>query len=240
MTTIQSATQNTATNPLMQKMNGTAAAANSSAATGASSASTLTSSTQSLQDNFMKMLVAQMQYQDPTNPMDSAQMTSQIAQIQTVQGINNLNTSMSSMVKSLNASQAYQASNMIGHTVMVEGNTFPLTKGQGSFGVQLPTSADSVKVNVLNSAGQIVNTLNLGAQAGGTIPVAWNGKDGAGNTVPDGNYSFQVQATSAGKPVAGTGLTYAGVNGVSNTSSGITLNLDNNTSVGVASVLQIL
>jgi len=181
-----------------------------------------------------------MQYQEPTNPMDSAQKTSPISQIQTGRGINNLNASMSTMVKSLNASQAYQASSMIGHTVMIEGNSFPLIKGQGSFGVQLPSSADSVKVNVMNAAGQVVNTINLGAQAGGTIPVAWNGKDSAGNSASDGNYSFLVQATSGGKPVSGTGLTYAGVSGVSNTSSGITLNLDNNTTVGVANVVQIL
>jgi flagellar basal-body rod modification protein FlgD len=240
MTSIQSTTQNTAITPLMQNMNGTTAATNSAAATGVASGSTTTSSPQSLQDNFMKMLVAQMQYQDPTNPMDSAQMTSQLAQIQTVEGINNLNTSMSTMVKSLNASQAYQASSMIGHTVMIEGNSFPLSKGQGSFGIQLPSSADSVKVNVMNSAGQIVNTINLGAQAGGTIPVAWNGKDSAGNAAPDGNYTFQIAASSGGKPVAATGLAYAGVSGISNTSSGITLNLDNNTTVGVASVVQIL
>jgi flagellar basal-body rod modification protein FlgD len=240
MTTIQNTAQSAATNPLMQKMNGALAAAKADTTTGAASGSTATSSPQSLQDNFMKMLVAQMQYQDPTNPMDSAQMTSQIAQIQTVGGINNLNTSMSAMVKSLNASQAYQASSMIGHTVMLEGNSFPLSKGQGSFGVQLPSSADSVKVNVMNSAGQIVSTINLGAQAGGTIPVAWNGKDSAGNAAPDGNYTFQIAASSGGKPVAATGLAYAGVSGISNTSSGITLNLDNNTTVGVASVVQIL
>lgn len=240
MTTIQNTAQSAATNPLMQKMNGALAAAKADTTTGAASGSTATSSPQSLQDNFMKMLVAQMQYQDPTNPMDSAQMTSQIAQIQTVGGINNLNTSMSAMVKSLNASQAYQASSMIGHTVMLEGNSFPLSKGQGSFGVQLPSSADSVKVNVMNSAGQIVSTINLGAQAGGTIPVAWNGKDSAGNAAPNGNYTFQIAASSGGKPVAATGLAYAGVSGISNTSSGITLNLDNNTTVGVASVVQIL
>ena len=234
MTTIQNTTQSAATTPLMQKMNG------ADTTTGAASGSTTSSSPQSLQDNFMKMLVAQMQYQDPTNPMDSAQMTSQIAQIQTVEGINNLNTSMSAMVQSLNASQAYQASSMIGHTVMLAGNGFPLSKGQGSFGIQLPSSADSVKVNVMNSAGQLVNTINLGAQAGGTIPVAWNGQDSAGNAAPDGNYTFQIAASSGGKPVAATGLTYAGVSGISNTSSGITLNLDNNTTVGVANVVQIL
>ena len=240
MTSIQSTAPSAATNPLMQKMNGALSAAKADATTGVASGSTTTSSPQSLQDNFMKMLVAQMQYQDPTNPMDSAQMTSQIAQIQTVGGINNLNASMSTMVKSLNASQAYQASSMIGHTVMIEGNSFPLSKGQGSFGIQLPSSADSVKVNVMNSAGQVVNTINLGAQAGGTIPVAWNGKDGAGNVAPDGKYTFQIAASSGGKPVAATSLTYAGVSGISNTSSGVTLNLDNNTTVGVASVVQIL
>ncbi len=233
MSTIQgSSTLNS--NALMQAMNGTAATSGAAASTSA------TSSAKSLQDGFMKMLVAQMQYQDPTQPVDSAQMTSQLAQIQTVQGIGSLNTSMSSMVSSLNASQAYQASSMIGHTVMVSGNAFQLTNGQGSFGVQLPSSADSVKVNVINSAGQTVNTINLGAQAGGTIPVAWNGKDASGVTAPDGAYSFQIAASSSGKAVNATGLAYAGVSSVANGPNGVTLNLDNKSSVGIASVLQIL
>jgi len=231
MTTIQSQPVSTA---LMNTMNG----ANSS--TSAAAASANINSTQSIKDGFLKMLVAQMQYQDPTQPVDSAQMTSQLAQLSTVDGINKLNDSMASMVSSLQSSQAYQASSMIGHTVMVSGNTFQLTNGQGSFGVQLPSSADSVKVNVVNSAGQTINTINLGAQAGGTIPVAWNGKDAGGNTVADGSYSIQIAATSGGKAVAASGITYAGVSSVANGANGVTLNLDNKSSVGIANVMQIL
>ena len=202
--------------------------------------STGANSTQAVKDNFLKMLVAQMQYQDPTKPVDSAEMTSQLAQLSTVDGINKLNDSMASMVASLQSSQAYQASNMIGHTVMVSSSALQLNKGQGSFSVQLPSSADAVKVNVVNSAGQVVSAINLGAQASGTIPVAWNGKDASGNTLPDGSYSLQVVASSGSKAVNATTSTYATVNSISNNGGNVTLNLNNNTSVGAASVMQIL
>ena len=237
MTTIQNQSMPSS---LMSSMNGAKVPAGSASATSAAAAAASANSTQGIKDNFMKMLVAQMQYQDPTQPVDSAQMTSQLAQLSSVDGINKLNDSMASMVSSLQSSQAYQASTMIGHTVMVSGSSLQLTKGQGSFSVQLPSSADKVSVNVLNASGQTVKTINLGSQSSGTNPVAWNGKDVGGNTLPDGAYTLQVMASSGGKPISASAATYATVNSVSNIGGSVVLNLNNNTSVGAANVMQIL
>ncbi len=229
---------------LLQTMNGSVtgstSAATATTGTGASSAASSASSALSAKNDFMTMLVAQLKFQDPTHPMDSAAMTSQLAQLSTVDGINQLNTSMGTLIQSVQSSQAYQASGLVGHTVMVAGNSISLTNSQASLGIQLPTSADSVKVGITNSGGQLVRTLDLGAQTAGALPVSWDGRDDAGKAVNKGLYSFQVTATSGGQAVGATGLNYAAVQSVSNASTGVVLNLDNKTSVSASSVAQIL
>jgi flagellar basal-body rod modification protein FlgD len=213
-------------------------AANSLAAAAGTAASTTGAQ---IQDQFMKMLVAQMQYQDPTNPMDSSQMTSQLAQINTVDGINQLNATMTAMSATLQTSQAYQAAGLIGKTVMAPGSSFNLTNSAASFGVQVPTGgASSVAVNILNASGQVVDSMNLGSQGAGVIPLSWNGQDASGNTLPDGAYTLQVIANSGGVPVAVTGLTSATVKAVSTASTGgAQLILSNNSTTTLSSVTQI-
>jgi flagellar basal-body rod modification protein FlgD len=220
------------------------AATNGSAATGSTSATTnkadTKTDTKAMSSDFMTMLIAQMQYQDPTKPVDSAQMTSQLAQISTVEGVNKLNDTMNALASSLKGNQAFQAANMIGHNVLVPGNNASLSQGQAAFGIQLPVKADSVNVSILNDSGQTIKVLGLGPQAAGNVPVSWDGKDASGNAMPSGNYRFQVTAASAGQPVNATTLQKATVTSVSNTSGGVMLNLNNNNSVNASSVQQIL
>jgi flagellar basal-body rod modification protein FlgD len=208
---------------------------------GAAANAAVASSGKKIQDQFMTMLVAQIKYQDPTNPMDSAQMTSQLAQISTVDGINQLNTTMAEMSKSMQSGQTYQASNLIGKSVLAPGKTFNLVNGSSAFAVQLPTAASSVIVSIKNSAGQMVDSMNLGAQGAGVIPLTWNGKDLSGKALPDGSYTLQVAANTGGKSVSGVGLTYAKVNAVGNDSkTGATqLVLGNGATTSFSSVIQI-
>src|SRR3954468_18494694 len=91
------------------------------AATAAAKASSLTSASDQ-EDRFMKLLVAQMQNQDPLNPMDNAQMTSQIAQINTVGGIEKLNTTVASLLSAFNRMQSQSATQLVGHQVLVAGS----------------------------------------------------------------------------------------------------------------------
>ena len=225
------------TNQLIATANAPTQAGKTVGATGAAA----TTAGSQIQDQFMKMLVAQIQYQDPTNPMDSAQMTSQLAQINTVDGINQLNSSMTAMSASLQASQTYQAAALIGQTVMAPGSSFNLVNGQASFGVQLPTGASSVMVSILNGSGQTVDSMNLGTQAAGTIPLQWNGQDSTGKALADGIYSLKITANTGGKPVSANGLTYSKVSAVSNNpgAGGAQLVLSNNTTTSLASVTQI-
>ncbi|MBU3575918.1 flagellar hook assembly protein FlgD [Polynucleobacter sp. UK-Mo-2m-Kol15] len=208
---------------------------------GAAANAAVASSGKKIQDQFMTMLVAQIKYQDPTNPMDSSQMTSQLAQISTVDGINQLNSSMAEMSKTLQSGQTYQASSLIGKSVLAPGKAFNLVNGDSAFAVQLPTAASSVMVSIRNAAGQTVDSMNLGTQGAGVIPLTWNGKDQTGKALPDGAYTLQVAANTGGKSVNGVGLTYAKVNAVGNDpKSGATqLVLGNGTTTSLSSVVQI-
>ncbi|MDB5756306.1 MAG: flagellar biosynthesis protein FlgD, partial [Massilia sp.] len=136
-------------------------------------ASTTTAATGSVVDQtnqFMTLLVTQLKNQDPLNPLDNAQITSQLAQLSTVTGINQLNTTLTSLQGSYQSSETLQATSMIGHGVLVDGNFVQLQGGQAIMGVQLATAADDVQVTVTDSSGKAVQTIDLGANAAGTIP----------------------------------------------------------------------
>ncbi|HNZ56317.1 MAG TPA: flagellar hook capping FlgD N-terminal domain-containing protein, partial [Methylophilaceae bacterium] len=121
-----------------------------------------TDSTQEAQDRFMTLLVTQMKNQDPLNPMDNAQVTSQMAQLSTVSGINKLNSTVESLMSSLQMGQSYQAANMIGHGVLVEGKTLTTNGEGGYFGVELPVGADKLSIDIKDTSGNTIRTLDFG------------------------------------------------------------------------------
>ena len=154
----------------------------------------------------MTLLVTQLQNQDPLNPMDNAQMTSQLAQLQTVTGVNKLNDTLESLKSSYQSTEAMQATNLIGHGVLVDGSNVTLSGSKGVLGVELATDADDVKVVISDKNGNEVQTMDLGAQKAGVLPLAWDGVPDATNvdssgkpvTLADGNYTFQVVTTKGG------------------------------------------
>lgn len=223
----------------------------SSSSSGASSTSTSTStdpnSATSLQKTFLQLLVTQLQNQDPTNPMDSSQMTAQLAQINTVTGISQLNTTLTSLASQLSAGQNAQASLLIGQNVLVPaaatGATSTVSSGASSgFGVSLSSAVSDLTVTIKNSSGAVVNTLDFGAQQAGTVPVSWKPVDSSGNTLPDGTYSISAAGTSTtGATATVTALTGAQVRSVVQQSDGSTgLLLNNGNTVGMSSVSAIL
>jgi flagellar basal-body rod modification protein FlgD len=228
----------TVSQTLLDTMNGTSSA---SSATGSTS-STAGTSAADLQNTFLQLLVAQLKNQDPTNPMDSSQMTSQLAQISTVQGISQLNTSLSSLSAQLTAGQQSQAALLIGSTVLAPGSSISVASGQSSaFGVTLANDVSDLQVVVKNSAGTIVNTIDLGKQSAGTIPVGWTPTDSSGNTLPDGTYTISATGTINGQPATATTLTGATVESVVTQSSGAAgLVLSNGSTVGLTGVAAIL
>jgi flagellar basal-body rod modification protein FlgD len=219
---------------LLDTMNGTSSSSSSSSTSGTSASD--------LQTTFLQLLVAQLQNQDPTNPMDSSQMTSQLAQINTVSGISQLNTSLSALSTQLSAGQNAQAALLIGSTVLAPGSTVAVASGAApEIGVQLATAASDVKLTITNSSGQVVNTVDLGAKSAGTTPISWTPQDSSGNTLPDGNYTITATSTVNGQPSTATALVASQVQAViQQTSGGAGLALANGSTVPLSSVAGIL
>jgi flagellar basal-body rod modification protein FlgD len=197
------------------------------------------STTDETQDRFMTLLVTQMKNQDPLNPMDNAQVTSQMAQLNTVTGINKLNETMSSLIGSVQLGQAYQATSMIGRNVLVEGKTLTHTETGGYFGVNVPNGADSLSVAIKNGSGATIRTLTFGKQDVGVNALSWDGKMDDGTTAPSGDYSFDITAKTGDTAVSSTALSLAQVQSVTTSTSGAKLNLSNNTTVSASDISEI-
>lgn len=196
----------------------------------------------SLQNTFLTLLVTQLQNQDPLNPADNAQITSQMAQISTVDGINQLNTTLQAMATSFSANQSLQATSLIGKSVLVPGTSLQLLNSTAQGGVNLAQAADSVVVSVIDSSGQTVDTVNLGAQAAGVLGFQWDGATNTGATAADGNYTFSVQASQGGTAISAVALAAGAVSGVTPGTAGAapTLQVNGVGQVALSAVAQIM
>lgn len=155
------------------------------------------------QDRFLKLLVAQLNNQDPMNPLDNAQMTSQIAQINTVTGIQQLNQTMASMATQFNSLQVMQGTALIGRSVMAEGSTLAVADKAGKGGFEIASPATNVKVDVLNASGQVVESVDLGAKAAGRHTFEWDASQYTGSTE---GMQFRVTATNGSTKIDSTAL----------------------------------
>ena len=203
--------------------NTTPALAGTSGTSGATSIGGASAAEQ--QDRFMKLLVTQMKNQDPLNPMDNAQMTSQIAQINMVGGIEKLNGTVESLLASFSALQAQSAAQLPGHDVLVAGTALSLSGGAAKGGVELAKAADTVNVDILDAGGTTVRTLQLGASGAGVRGFTWDGMRSDGRAAPDGSYRLRVAASAAGKPVDATALAAARVQSVAHGAAGVQVDL---------------
>ena len=179
-------------------------------------------------DRFLTLLVAQMQNQDPLSPMDNAQVTSQMAQIQTVTGVEKLNGSIASLSSQFVQMQALQGATLIGKDVIVPGNKLDIAEGTAQGGFELSSAADAVKVEILSPAGQVVDTVNLGAKSSGMHSFEWD----AGEADNTSGLTFRVTATGGSTSLASIPLMRDSVTAVR--SSGDQLLLDLTKSGGVA------
>jgi flagellar basal-body rod modification protein FlgD len=192
------------------------------------------------QDRFLKLLVTQMKNQDPLNPMDNAQVTSQMAQLSTVSGIDKLNSTLQALSNSMIASQSMQAASMIGHVVMVPGNKMELANGKGVGALSLDKPADSVSVAISDASGNVVRNMQLGSQNSGSVALQWDGLNDLGQPLADGNYTFSATAQLGGVKSSATTMSYGLVNSVMQGTQGASLNVGQLGEVSMASVKQIL
>ena len=225
----------------MASTSGTGSVTNPYAALNASTnTSTTKSAAEEQQDRFLTLLVTQLKNQDPLNPMDNAQMTSQMAQMSTVSGIEKLNSTLNSLVDDIGASQSMQAASMIGKGVLVPGKNLTLSNGAAYAGINLASGADQVTLKIMDSSGNVIQTEKLGAHDAGVFNIAWDGVLADGSKAADGNYTFSVEAVQGGNKVTATALQIGTVSALVRSSNGFLLDLGSLGTVDFSEVQQIL
>ena len=218
-------------------------AAGGSSSTSSSSNSLATTGTTLGGTDFLTLMLAQLKNQDPTNPVDSSTFLTQLSELSEVQGITQLNTSFTALSNSLSSSQALQASSLLGHQALVASSTATLpTNGAAITGaVAVPQTSSSVTVNVTNSAGVLVQQVNLGAQSSGIANFTWNGTEANGSAAPAGQYTLSANvdgvASGTAIPTYVNGTVQSVTMGAGTT--GLTLNIGGLGSVPFSSVMQI-
>jgi flagellar basal-body rod modification protein FlgD len=226
---------------------GTPAGSASTTGTGTGTGSTSTSATSAPGTlggtDFLTLMLAQLQNQDPTSPVDSNTFLTQLAQLSEVQGITSLNTNFSTLSSSLTSGQAMQASSLLGHQALVNSSTATIAAGATVSGaVNVPQTTSQVTLSITNSAGALVSQINLGAQSAGVANFSWNGTMGNGSQAPAGTYT--LTATYAGQTKASTAATTMVTGTVESVSmgagsTGMTLNVSGVGSVPLSSLQQI-
>ncbi|WP_299261737.1 flagellar hook assembly protein FlgD [uncultured Kushneria sp.] len=224
-------------NSLVGRVNGTSnTAGTNNSGMGATSAS-------ELGEEFMSLLVAQLNNQDPLNPMENSEFTSQIAQINTVSGIDKLNDTLSSITGQIDASQKLQAGAMVGRGVLVEGNKIQVGNDVVlPFGIELDGDAAKVTATITDGTGRTINQYDLGEIKAGVQSFNWDGTDTTNARVEDGTYQVTIAATDgSGRAVASRALQYGYVSGVMTANNTTKLDLGPNMgSVAFNDVKQIL
>ncbi|MBM3115263.1 flagellar hook assembly protein FlgD [Jeongeupia naejangsanensis] len=194
-----------------------------------------------MQQSFLKLLITQMQNQDPMNPMDNAQTTSQMAQINTVTGIQQLNTTMTQMMAGMAGSQSLQAVSVVGKDVMAPIKEISNYSGKDGFqlGVVLPTGHTGTKLSILDSAGNLVDTVDVGASQTGYTNVSWDGKLADGSNAPAGNYFVSASTELGGKTQQIDVFGWQKVDSVTFSSSGPKVQLASGKVIDFADIAQL-
>lgn len=216
-------------------MNLTALNATATSSSGKSTKSASQSAAET-QDRFLKLLVAQMKHQDPLNPLDNAQVTSQMAQIQQVTSLATLDTSIKGLGAQLGQLQALQSVGLVGREVNVPGDRMIVRGGQAAGSFSLDSAANGVKLEVLSAAGGVIDTVALGAQGQGLQSFKWP----AGTKAADGaELRFRITANQGASPVPGTTFSRDKVAAVFSNNGALKLNLERLGPVDYTSVVSV-
>ena len=179
------------------------------------------------QDAFLKLLTEQLKNQDPLDPMKNEDMVAQMATFSNVAGISEMNSTLKGLAAQMSTANSSQAISYVGKTVLVEGDTaYPNTDGTLDAVVPLDYAAE-VSVNISDSAGNLLRTINMGYQPAGDLAVNWDGKTDDGGDAPAGPYKIAATVKQNGTTIAGKINVWAPVTSVSlgSDGSGTTLNL---------------
>jgi flagellar basal-body rod modification protein FlgD len=150
--------------------------------------------------NFLKLLIAQIQNQDPMAPMDASTMTSQMSQLNMVSSMGNMNTSMTAMLAQMQSVNFINQAALIGHSPLVAGSGIAFDgTNQVMLGANAVNPLTSAVATITDADGNVVNSVDLGALNAGISNFIWNGKDANGDTVPAGMYYLNLSGKNADK-----------------------------------------
>jgi flagellar basal-body rod modification protein FlgD len=179
------------------------------------------------QEDFLRLMVTQLENQDPFEPMESGDFLGQIAQFGTVEGLATLNGSFESLANSLVSNQALQAASLVGRSVLVDSSEGFLEDG-GTLGgaAELVRPATNVTIQITDSAGVLVREIDLGAQNAGLVSFQWGGETSSGAPAPPGRYRMTAQVVEQGRQSDGVNVfVNAQVDSVSFGPRGLNINL---------------
>lgn len=191
------------------------------------------------QQDFLRLMVAQIQNQDPMQPQVNGEFLSQLAQFSTNDGVSKMQESMQQMANSLQSNQALQASALVGRKVLVSSDSLKLDKeGEVKTAIDIPPGTSNINAYIYGETGELIKTMPLGQQNPGFFQFAWDGTGQDGKRLAEGKYKVAVHGTYMGKEVAFNTMTSANVDSVSLSQSGEGLKL-NVAGVGAVSLDQV-
>lgn len=212
-----------------------------SGSTASTSKATETKNTGALQQaDFLKLMTAQLQHQDPTNPMDNSAMMGQLAQISTVQGITDLNTTVGGFSETMTNDQILRGAALVGHSVLVPSAKAALQSEGGVTGAVAAPSAGILNVTITDANGKEVRTLSVAATEAGEAGFEWDGNDAAGNRLAAGKYTLSAKFTDQGGSVTALDTYVQGkVDSVTVGSDGVYINLPGLGTAPMSNVLRV-
>ena len=219
---------------------GTSGSSGTSGTSGSGAATNANGLVDDASQRFLTLLVTQLQNQDPLNPLDNAEITSQLAQLSTVTGVNKINDTLASLSTALDANQYMQSANLVGHDVVVSGNQIALADGTGKLAYAVKSAADDVTITIKDANGAVVRTIDAGPATADVHFLDWDGKGDSGQSLADGKYTFTVTAAAGKASVDTTALTVAHVDGLLPGTSGGQLQLGALGTIGLSQIVEIL
>lgn len=191
---------------------------------------------QAAQDRFLKLFIAQLNNQDPMNPLDNAQMTTQMAQINTVTGIQQVNQTLQSLADQFSMGQGLQGASLVGRQVIAEGNGLSVGNGTASGSFSLSQAADRVQVDVLSTTGELLGSLDLGSRSAGMHNFDWS----LAGIDPSRVGGMQINATSGGQSVAAVPLARQRVESVAMVDGTLRMRTDGGMTLSYQQILAFL
>ena len=192
-------------------------------------------------NTFLKLMVTQLNNQDPFKPMENAEFLSQMAQFGSVTGLEKLNQNFESLAATITSGQALQAGSLVGREILAPVDMGYLPAGGSVRGqVSLDRSSPAVTVRITDPAGQLVREMPMGSAAAGNLNFSWDGMDDAGNYAAPGHYRVQVEAIQGDQPMDLQTKMFARVESVNLSGrNGLTLNLEGQGPIDFNNVQQI-